>query len=248
MAEWIEGGGLSGYDASEGTYTLDATKFIPTTPGCVDAQASTRYQYNRSEVPFPLLIATAALRLTPDDVNFASTLLYGGRVSVTAYVVKASYFTVTPAPADVVFYARSGFGHVQRSIHAVGPSLPGGVSTYDKTFNVYLANLGLESNTKYWVVLMPTAVQGGTPAKNDYVLSSSPSGVNTYGKGLSFWTNRTPHAPSIVQPALGTTRAEGETFTLKVSGNDPDALFSPTTAGARDWAGIHVQYLSLIHI
>ena len=237
--QWLDGGGISGYEPVSGEFREVAARFVPSSTGCVDVAYPTREQYRKPSLLVKGLYTKVRLRVGSQETAFASSL-GNRRVSATIYVVKASYWTGVPAPGDVIFYARSGFGHVQRSTVRAPESIPVGSPEEIDFYFTPMAHL--EANTKYWIVALPTAVLLGTPPKDDYLLSPDPNDINVLGKGLSFWTNRTPNAPSIMAPAPGTSVAEGETFDLTVNSGDPDAGFQMTTAEGRDWAGIHVQY------
>jgi len=245
MASWVPGndGLLRGYMGAYKTLRPEAFHFA--SPGSVDINGVTRLQYNlpgftggvnrlRAEVPFTF---TAT-----DMTNNA-----GKKVTLMMYLAPSSAFAdgAVPTPTQIVnaagvrlyradWYYTSIAGSVTRTFNIDGPA-PG----------------TLASNTKYWVLIAPVYfTNANDPWDTSHFKPLKGVTLNTIGRALSVWSNRTPEAPTITAPVTGLVVNPGDVVTLVIdtppAGNTSDRA-APDDAERvnRDIAGVEYSYAEL---
>lgn len=238
----------SGHDGTVSAYrrlvTTDGNPAVSTydrnygavlaSPGIVDANAPTRQQYVATDAFQPLFGGSAGFTFVQADLDANP----GKVMSASLFVAPASAFAagVTPTPAQI----RTAATWVGRgATRATAGNL-------DATAINAISMIGapLPPNTKYWLMVCPTAVvDGSTPS----IANDVPVGdVNALGRGLSVWSNRTPLAPVITAPVGQTTVFSGQTVSLTFSPRDPDRItWFPGDRGPNDFddmAGFQIQY------
>lgn len=237
MVTWYADGGVSGFDGPSGHMIED--KYLLASPGDVDVQGVTRLEYLfPAGVPTTYLNrikATARLNFTAADVSANP----GRKLTASMFVAPSWAFPTVSVPPPALLLAspytrvwRGSYGTTVLGDHEIGINGPRPYSSV------------LSPNTKYWVVIVPTAVldMTSTPSvANDKPIVTGAS-VNTIGRGLSMWTNRTPTAPEITSPVTGSVVAAGDTITLTYTSNDPDTYVGDDTYPYTDLAGVQVQY------
>lgn len=214
------------------------------TPGTVDTNIITRLQY---AVPKPTpesfyldmadgLFLSCSMSFSSGDVAAAP----GKRYGVTAFLLKASDFAGKPTPEDIYLSALSkvyrSAGYITGAQDNVG-------------FSCQIPSSEFVPNTKYWVLYCPVSMPNSTTTPsnaNDVPIGGPVSGATLNGRALSFWTNRTPGAPTITSPSSGQVVSPGKLITMSYKPNDPDGLPASTGDyqpwGFADVAGLQVQY------
>lgn len=240
MVAWASDGTLSGYDTI--TKAWKQSTFFFASPGSVDLNGVTRLGvFLQDTSKTNTLVATAQLTLSSGDVS-ANGLGSSKSFGANMYRAPVSDFPAdtVPTPSQIRSAAiargtvfRSGTSHTTagtRTYTMVNPTSP----------------LGLRplQGTKYWVLVSPVIRRTATAATSD----TTPSGytVNTIGRALSVWANRSPLAPTITSPVTNSVIAPGDTFNLNYSPNaDPDG-FGPDTDPwyNLDLAGVEFQFRS----
>lgn len=226
MVSWTADGLVTGYNPT--TRRLDPNLYHLASPGSVDLNGATRFQYalppdveNYLTIKIPINFTEAdRLNLTDFYPVFCAAV----------YVVSSSAFApgVVPTPAQIVASSQvttiRGDFYTQDAINV--------------TFTVKVGMLN-RPNTKYWVLATPTRVQDIYAAAS--VTNDLPYG--NVGRAVSIWTNRTPNAPTITSPTTGASVAAGGVINFAYTTNDPDKT-TPVDAGKRnlDLAGVQVQY------
>jgi len=231
MATWFLDGGMSGFNpVLEGP--LDE-QYLLASAGCVDVQGTTRLQYTLSSPKSDRIRAVARINLTAADISGNP----GKQLSAAMYVVPASAFApgVVPTPSAI-----RALGEAVLVFRASTTT----TTTGNKTFVIAGPRASqLSANTKYWCLVLPTGIlhtDQPPSVANDAPISGS--NIDFVGRGLSMWTNRTPAAPVITSPAMGTVVASGAAVTFTIDPNDPDAIVGDDTNVYTDVAGVQVQY------
>jgi hypothetical protein len=211
------------------------------TPGAVDLNGTTRLQNvmsaGLSTTTYPnTLQATAPLAYTSADfaANPGKIGLGVGMILLPAYVFPEGHI---PTPKEIFDYPGYSWGE-RASSYVFGP----GAITH--TFEIQGPPKGFLPNFKFWILLYPAAhtkVNVTWSKTNDAPVKGS--NINTVGRVLSFWTNRTPAKPTISSPAEGSLISPGVDFTLRLNPNDPDEL-APEDAPKYndDVNGVHFQF------
>lgn len=205
-------------------------------PGAVDANIGTRIQYAITEAG-----ATSVPSLTfwgPFIIDATDVANAAGRfMTATGYLAAASAF----APGVTPTIAQIRTASIYRARLANSRTTAGNL----KSFGDILITEPLPPNTKYWFALVPSFVTDMTvppTASSDVPMAD----INTIGRGLSIWSNRTPAAPKITSPAPKTTAFAGSDIELKFEPQGPDRIASfPGDGGPNDLddlAGVQVQY------
>lgn len=234
MVSWSGDGLVSGYDPT--TKKHKAGVFHLASPGSVDTNGGTRLHWdlvsgypNKSSYPTRLDIS-ATMTFTSGDFTAHPSRDKG----MAAVMVNAARFAdgVVPTPSQIFneYVAASDAGS-----HYIG-----GAASLPATMQ--FVNAELEPNTKYWLLVYPAdIVDVNQPwSKINY----EPLGnINTNGRAISVWTNRTPAAPTITSPPTGSVVESGNTFTLAYTPNDPDKLTpNDSLRSNHDLAGVEVEY------
>lgn len=245
MVSWYADGDLSGYDAATGL--LKADRFKLAVNGSTDLQGITRLGQAVPSSVQNRLNAVARLRI--NGVDIAGAAAAGRRVSATMYTVANRWGTSTPTNAQIRAAAIT-YGSVRRSTK----TLPNELVEADIEFPITgLLGTDLAMGTKYWVLVLPTAVKVGTPATQDIPIPpvnnpvDVPSLANSLGRSVSVWTKRQALAPTITAPATGITVDAGEIIPLSFEARDPDAIVGGTPGSATEYyysslGGVQVQY------
>lgn len=213
MVSWVGDPRLAGYNPT--TKRLDPNLYHFTTNGTtVDVNAITRSQYTPADsVSAPGAVydwphpdrtwATATVTFVADDFTEAGL---NAVLSVRAYIAPASDFApgVTPTPSQIynaphVFITESDSGTMWTS----GPA----PASRTVTVRCYDTR-GVVPGTKFWIALMPIYCKSlsiwrdQTPSKTNTKLFTGVT-ANTFGRAMSYWTNRKPTKPVITSPASG---------------------------------------------
>jgi hypothetical protein len=201
--------------------------------GTVDTNAPLRYQYN---------ITDATVMMAYVKVNFdaADVAAYPGKfLTVTLYAALASSFApgVVPTPSQIIANATvTGRGTSSRTTAGdlAMPVLP-----------VPAVSSAWAPNEKWWVLVTPTAVtnmSASVSPSNDTPIGA----VNTLGRAVSVWTNRTPSAPVVLTPENRiTVFAGGEVnFSFRPAGGDVVTYYPGDSRPYTfyDMAGVQMQY------
>lgn len=240
MVSWVGDGLMSGYDPI--TMKWKAGMYRLASPGSVDLKAITRLRWDWSGTYYTFpnrLDFTANLRLVASDWTGHSTK----KIAMTALLVKASVFAPGVVPTPTQLFNAPSVAFTLGSRYA-SPSYVG-----DLESNLNFANRWIEANTKYWVLLYPALLSSKSPSTGDpwSKTTHAPLGnINTNGRAVSFWANRTPEAPVITSPLPGTLIPAGGTFNLTFDPKDPDKV-SPDDAlrSNQDLAGVMIEYAPL---
>lgn len=242
MVTWNGDGTLAGYDSVTSSLRLDAYKFA--SPGTVDVNAITRLQWKLSSEWAPANYPNRAQAKATFTFTSADASAHPFQKFLAAmFLVPATAFPAgtIPTPSQILA-APSDAITVWRSSTWINPAAT------TKTFIIPGPPPGwMQPNRKFWALVLPVAVRDvSSPwsVANDRPLSTI--NVNTFGRAISFWSNRTPAAPTITSPASGTTVAPGTVINLALGTADPDTVVPDDPArDNRDVAGIEVQYASL---
>lgn len=185
--------------------------------GTVDTNTITRILYdvtisnsNYNEQKY--VRALTRMTFTSGDVSAAGS---GKVLTMSAFVAPASDFAAGSVPSPLTI-RNAPNTKVYRSLTTTNAA---------GTFNMSMRGPNpddLTPNTKYWIMIVPTAV---TAASTPSVANDVPIGTtNTLGRALSFWTSRTPLAPTITSPESQVAKAPGESFEYAFTPNHPDAF------------------------
>lgn len=271
MVSWraVTGFGAVGFVSGVGRFAYDPNKIPIATyhgpayrlasPGTVDANAVLRQQYKGS---YPLSLPgtpTFVYHVNP-NISAAADFTYeqadfdanpGKWLTATMFLALASDFAagVIPTPAQIIaasFYSTRATKSMPPTYAPVDQylSAPGWI---DGSYS-YATPDNMPTDTKYWVLITPTAVtnQTTTPTASSKTNDLPLGNVNVIGRALSVWSNRTPLAPIITAPSGQVTTFAGSEITLSFSPRDPDRIASfPGDAeipNFDDLAGVHVQY------
>lgn len=240
MVSWTSAGSVSGYDPITRKYKK-AMFVLPIASGpAVDLNGSTRLNWDlqadypgRSNYP-TLLEAEAPLTFTSGDFSANPGRVMGG----AAVLVKASKFAAGVIPTNQQIFDNSTL-----SLADIGSVYRTNAGNVKPTF--YFTNAQLDPNTKYWLLVYPAAIN--KPANAWSKTNYRPVGnVNTTGRAVSVWTNRTPKAPIIAAPPGGGIFNPGATYSLNYTPQDPDAV-TPNDADRSnmDLAGVEFQFARL---
>ena len=234
MVSWYGDGTVSGWDNA----SLSDTRHLLASDGVVPLNGVTRLQYALPSTRNNSINAVAPLRFTSSDVSLNS----GKRLTASMFIASSAHFApgVTPTVDQIL---------------AVGPSLRvfRAGSSRATAGDISLTIRGpkaetLQPNTKYWVLVMPTAVSDmSLPPNyvNDVPLrTASPPYYDSRdnARGVSLWTNRTPAQPVITAPMSGTTVTSGSSVDFTFTSNDPDAVVGSAHTNYLDLAGVQIQY------
>jgi len=224
--------------------------------GSVDAEITTRVQYhvphNQSsggggwEGRYARLnsdvVISGVFNWTSGDVTAATTASQG--MVATVFLVPDTVdgvrqFTDVPSPTRLLAVGADPLSGSQVFRSPDNASVAG-----NNAFEITIPSINLAPNTKYWALLAPCFFNPFTTPSFTNDIPRTP--VDTKCRALSFWTNRTPLAPTITSPDNGTLVTAGEEITFSFTPNDPDALpdapdeqFNWSFA---DLAGVQVQY------
>lgn len=239
MVVWAGDGTMAGYDPI--TKRLKKGLYHFATPGAVDLQGITRLNTpmgaGLSTTTYPNnLQAQAPLTFTSADF----TANPGKKLGVGLIICRATAFPEghIPTPAEIFALPMSSIDWAQRATQYVSGSGP-----ITHTFELPTSSGSFFWNTKWWVLLYPaahTSVSTTWSKTNDAPLKGS--NINTVGRVLSFWSNRTPGKPTITSPANGSIALPGTEFTLRLNPADPDEV-APEDAPKYndDVNGVHFQ-------
>jgi hypothetical protein len=238
MVSWTGDGLVSGYDPTLKKLSLGLYHLA--SPGSVDLGGSTRINYQMgaglSTSTYPNRVqATMPVSFTSGD--FAANPGAAG-LSAAMAICAASNFPEghVPTPSEIL-----ALGDAHVSVFRASLYIHGGA--YSGTLTIPGFSTGLLSE-KYWVLVYPTALVNPNSVWN--LANDKPMAgvsVNTIGRAVSLWGNKTPAAPTITSPASGSIALPGSTFNLTINPNDPDE--SAPDDGHRfnaDVAGIQFQY------
>jgi hypothetical protein len=240
MVSWAGDGLIVGYDAI--TKKLKPGLFHFASPGSVDLGGSTRINYpmgaGLSATTYPnRLTASAPFTFTSADF----TANPGKALSAALYLCDSANFPAghVPTPGEILALGSTKVNVYRATTYVSSPQT--------KTFDIPGWNSGLSTNTKYWVLILPTALSNVNSPWN--TVNDKPMAnitVDTFGRALSLWANQTPRKPTISSPLDGTIALAGSSFTLKVNPNDPDET-TPEDAQKfnDDVNGVQFQYAPL---
>lgn len=254
MVTWIAGPlGIGGYAQQFARYAASSSDPIRVisnpfgsrlaSPGTVDLNGITRFQYSLvpAGVQYPYFFGGASFNFDAADVANNP----GKNLTATAFLAPASAFGdgVIPTPSQIRMAA-------VQVIRGAGAYTWAGSRTTAGDIAVE-CNPGVGQawapNTKYWYAIIPTAVTSlaSTPSvANDPPLAGI--SVDTVGRALSFWTNRTPLAPVVTAPVGDVVTFAGDEIDFSFSPRDPDRIgwFAGDTGPTDfdDMAGVQVQY------
>lgn len=240
MVSWAGDGLIVGYDPITKRLTDGLYHFA--SPGSVDLGGVTRISYRLgsglSAATYPnRLKVTAPFTLVAGDY----TANPGKKLCAAAFIADAANFPsgYVPTPSEIL-----ALGSAKVSVYRANTYYTSGTGT--KTFTIPGPE-GLSINTKYWVLVLPTALvdPGSTwNLTNDVPMAGIT--VNTFGRALSMWTGRTPAKPTITSPVNGSIHLPGTTFNLTVNPADPDEV-APEDAQKfnDDVNGVQVQYAAV---
>lgn len=226
MVSWFADGDVTGYNASVGTPTPAVFSLVSS--GLVDVNGITRAGVGLTSYGYPDRIgAVARLNYSPGDFSDHS----GKNLTASMFVVDAARFSGTPTTSQVL-------ADPTAKVYRASNAAPSNGQT---TFTIAgPRSVELQPGTKYWFLVVPTAVvnMGSTPnSVNDQLAGSTAN-----GRGLSLWTNRPPNKPTITSPASGLTVGAGTDLTFSYTATDPDAMVGGTGPAYDDIAGVQVQY------
>lgn len=169
-----------------------------------------------------------------DEANRAGRVMTG-----TAYLAPASAFGAGVVPTIAQIRANS----VVRSRLMGSRTTAGALKDYGSL--PLLTSALRQPNTKYWFALVPSYVanMGVAPTTT----SDEPVGaIETVGRAVSLWTNRTPKKPRILTPTTQSTMRAGATLNLTFEPQDDDRIASfPGDGGPNDlddMSGVQIQY------
>lgn len=221
-------------------------------PGSVDTNTSTRYQYpliDNSGNKGPLPTVQTNMTFTSADESGRPVNSY---MTVVVYYAPASAFGagVTPTPAQIRTVA-NGLGTRIRPLGAFNFGLQswrqsaGDSSAFFSLSFLNADNFINAANTKFWIAAIPVYL--------DTVSGSPTSGIDTpigdpnvNGRAVSLWYNRTSAAPKIKTPTGRISVRAGSTVPVSFLPQDPDRIASfPGDIGIADLddvAGVQIQY------
>lgn len=240
MVSWATPGKMSGYSGTDVAWKADIYSF--NVAGSVDVNAATRLQYTLPNSDTNRLYVTGSFTLESGDLapnNITRPEFIGGRqFTATLFLAPASAFAPGAIPTPTQILAASTIAQrAPQNRYTAGTlavTLPG------------IAPSQLQVNTKYWALFIPTTIENGNQALPASVATDKPLvniGVDTIGRALSFWANRTPNAPTITSPVSGSVVAPGDTFTFTYNPGDPDSNAVPDSMKLnRDLGGVQIQY------
>lgn len=242
MASWASDGLLTGYDPITRRLQTDLYHFA--SPGTVDVQGATRFQYGLADkyntaTRRNKLEATAPFTLQPSD--FTSNP--GKNLGMAMAVCNANFFPGhIPKPSEIL--ASPGVVIWRADTIWVVPQMSPVTTTFGWHDGYAPNGYQLQPNNKYWVLLYPTAVvdiNSEWSVAHDKPLAGY--NVDSVGRALSVWANRTPTAPVITSPANNTVAVPGSTvnLTYALSGKDVETPVDADKVNL-DLAGVQVQY------
>lgn len=257
MVAWNIDGQLTAYS---GPYVgfiqkgvLFATNTVP-----VDTNTVMRQQYK------PVFWATPAYPKMADstirgyvkhdfsayDTRSYDTHVYNGKtyaanfydMGVQLFIMPASAMPEGVSPTADDFLAKYTQVKVYRAPTIIRPALTAPSGNYYpddgqvREFNVTGPAPGaLSPNTKYWAMMSPVRFRRGQPVDTAVHVMAP--------RIVSFWTNRTPEAPTIVSPPTGAVVNSGADVAFSFTTNDPDKAFgNGDEVTHADCAGIQIQY------
>lgn len=236
-------------------------KVLFTTPGSVDTNSVTRFQYT----PNARITAVSRMDWSQPSLTNGNDESWGG---AAMYWCRADQVVGTPTAFEIFTAARAAGSNFEL----------GGSFRSDVTFQIssstevsitppgvkHLEVLGpytsqLTAGAKYWLLLVPiifgryvspykepygnNVVNATWGSPTDNAPYNSPSRVNSLGRAVSFWTNRAPNAPVITAPAVSNISVDpSSAFDLSFASGDPDALPGGTSSFYSDVAGVQIQY------
>lgn len=246
MVSWIEGtdgrhGSVVGCirDITTGEVFTTASAYPLASPGTVDLNGATRFQYYSplASLPYPMFQGQANLNYDAADI--------AGHAGW--------YFTATAFRAPATTFAE-GYVPTPNQIRASADLIVRGNENRTTAGDLevsfaWIPYADVEPNTKWWWAIIPTAVSswGSTPSlSNDAPLGGTPEEINAIGRAVSLWNNRTPEAPLITAPTSAVECIADAVVDLRFTPQDPDAItFFPGDSEPNhfaDLAGLHIQY------
>lgn len=236
MVSWYQDGQFGGYNGAVGHWVQDTYKLA--SPGTVHVQAITRLQRALPAWPEPTypnhIFASAPLTFTAGDI----TANAGKFLTATMFIAASSKFDPGVVPTISQIIAAS---------EGVARAATGTKTAGNFHFGLDAGPAPVAANTMVWIAVVPTAVvsMSSTPSiANDKPMAGMV--VNTGGRAVSMWTNRTPLAPTITSPANGAVVAPGSQVQFSYTPNDPDRVTpDDPTRDNRDLAGVQVQYAAM---
>lgn len=241
MVSWTSDGSIAAYSGV--TRRLAQNVYLLASPGTVDVNGVTRLQYaipsKAGNSSFPnRMQARIPMTFTPADF----TANPGKKLSVGMFVVKATDFPEgkVPTPAEILALGEAKVRVYRSSWYWSSLGSP----TSRDFFIEGPAPGTLPNNTKHWALVTPIAF---TDPNSPWTLANAQPmngpALNTIGRAISLWSNRTPSAPTITSPPTGTVANPGDTLNLSftVTGND---VVGPSDADRAnlDLAGVQFQY------
>jgi hypothetical protein len=237
MVSWAGDGLVAGYDPL--TKKLKGDLYHLATPGSVDLNGVTRLRYalgaGLSAATYPnRLSATVPFTFVSGDFSANP----GKKLSAAMFVVSAANFAAGHVPTASEILA---LGDARVSVFRATRYV---TSAQTITFSIPGAATPVFSNTKYWVLVLPTALadsNSGWSILNDKPMAGIT--VDTFARAVSLWMNRTPAAPVITSPPNGFIAAAGSTINFAFTPGDADAE-TPVDAAKynSDVAGVQIQY------
>lgn len=237
MVTWAGDGLIAGYDPL--TKKLKAGLYHFASPGSVDLGGVTRINYplgaglNTTTYPNGFQ-ATAPFTFVAGDF----TANPGKKLSAALYFADAANFPAghVPTPSEILALGDSKVTVRRATYYATN------AQTHTFVFNDWTG--GLPTNSKYWFLILPTALADSNSPwnlSNDVPMSGIT--VDTFGRALSLYANRTPAKPVITSPVNDFVALIGSEFTLSINPADPDEV-SPEDAAKfnSDVCGVQFQY------
>lgn len=236
MVSWVAGSDpvMAGYSPSLKKLAPGVIHFA--SPGTVDSNSITRILYamplgdapkfpNRLSVSVPITFTSGDFSANP-----------GKKLSVALFIVAATDLPPNKVPTPSEILAMGSKVAVYRANRYVtGPQTT--------TFEI-AGPSAFAPNSKYWALIVPTAlvdVNSAWNTTNDKPMAGIT--VNTFGRAISFWSNRTPGKPVITSPPSGTVAAPGTVLNFTYQPSDPDAVLPVDTAKSNlDLAGVRLLY------
>lgn len=257
MVSWWGNGNISGYHYASRQTELTHDYFqigrFWTSP--VDAQIPTRLDRYRvwrapsDSVVNPSVWATARIEFTGMEVWTQADAGFS-HFGVTAFFAPddpALYRNGVVDPVRIRDFVRQGWGLAKRSTWLWQTELSSQQHTF-YTAGVTGPELFARHNVeKWWVLVVPTRHRSGNP-KNDPRMDEAVNGASpgdvaaSQGRAISFYVNRRPNPPVILNLPQGHIRQAGEYSDIGFTVTDPDRDVTDTSAAAADRAGVQFQY------
>lgn len=258
MATWWDNGNISGYHYASNPTSLthDYFQIGRFWTGAVDAQIPTRLQYNvrrmsDNSLVSPALRTTANIEFTGDEVV---TQAFDGfsHFGATAFFAPDDpmlYRDGVVDPTRIRNFVRQGWGLAKRSTTLWETALvdPAPKHTFVTAGVTGPELLARHNAQKWWVVVVPTRHRSANPTEDprrDEAVNGPYPGnvVSSQGRAVSFYLNRRPSPPAILNLPRGHIRQAGEYSDIGFTVTDPDRDVTNSTASASDRAGVQFQY------